>query len=173
MPRGRCPMRLEGCGPYCVCVGGRCKPTCTDMALSYGVSPDSSRCLGTATVHIAISSLAWCLPATVGGGGCNRRWRGLWPHAYDLGVALARLPKPGGRSPVPCPLQAPVPPRSAGCGQAQRPSPRGHRPFPPRCRAQQRLGHGLGRQGQYSGLGERGPLMLEQVGHSVRRRRLG
>ena len=70
-------MRLEGCGPYCVCVGGRCKPTCTDMALSYGVSPDSSRCLGTATVHIAISSLAWCLPATVGGGGCNRRWRGL------------------------------------------------------------------------------------------------
>ena len=123
-------MRLEGCGPYCVCVGGRCERTCTDMALSYGVSPDSSRCLGTATVHIAISSLAWCLPATVGGGGCNRRWRGLWPHAYDLGVALARLPKPDGRSPVPCRPLSPVPCPSEECGVwpspeaiAQRPSP--------------------------------------------------
>ena len=122
----------------CVCWRPVRASTCTDMALSYGVSPDSSRCLGTATVHIAISSLAWCLPATVGGGGCNRRWRGLQPHAYDLGVALARLPKPGGRSPVPCPLQAPVPCRplspvpcpSEECGVwpspeaiAQRPSP--------------------------------------------------
>eukprot|EP00964_Phaeocystis_antarctica_P013710 scaffold7522_cov39-Phaeocystis_antarctica.AAC.2 len=38
--------------------------------------------------------------------------------------------------------------------------------------AQQRLGHRLGGQRQHGRLGEGGPLVLEQVGHSVGRRRL-